>query len=110
MDNRITILNELKEISPLLASIGCELPYAVPAGYFEGLAASILLKINTENRENTENGSLGHLSKIPVYEVPAGYFEGLAGAVMNRVKANTAATPQEARWRSSSAARTRGRR
>jgi len=90
MENRITILNELQEISPLLASIGCGLPYTIPTGYFESLAEQILLKINAGA---TESASLSQISKSPVYEVPAGYFDGLAGAILNRVKAAEAATP-----------------
>ena len=90
MDNRITILNELKEISPALPQLGAQAPYTVPAGYFEGLAAQVLLKINSEN---VENQSLNHISKAPVYDVPAGYFEGLADTILNRVRASSAASP-----------------
>ena len=92
MDNRTTILNELKELSPVLANIGREVPYTVPAGYFDSLAGNMLLKIN---EEKTENGSLPNISKTPVYEVPAGYFDSLAGNILNRVKAAAAASPAE---------------
>jgi hypothetical protein len=90
MEKNIIILNELKEISPALAAIGYAVPYTVPAGYFEGLAAQILLKINAGN---VESESLSHISKSPVYEVPPGYFDQLAGTILNRVKAAKAATP-----------------
>jgi len=92
MDNRTTILNELKEVSPALANIGCEVPYTVPAGYFDALAGNMLLKIN---EEKTENGALPNISKTPVYEVPAGYFDSLAGNILNRVKAAAATSPAE---------------
>ncbi|HSC39087.1 MAG TPA: hypothetical protein VLD19_14490, partial [Chitinophagaceae bacterium] len=92
MDNRITILNELKELSPVLANIGREAPYTVPAGYFDSLAGNMLLKIS---EEKSENGALPNISKTPVYEVPAGYFDSLAGNILNRVKAAAATSPAE---------------
>jgi uncharacterized membrane protein len=92
MDNRTTILNELKELSPVLANIGREAPYTVPAGYFDSLAGNMLLKIN---EEKSENGTLPNISKTPVYEVPAGYFDSLAGNILNRVKAAAATSPAE---------------
>jgi len=72
MDNRTTILDELKEISPILATIGHEGPYTVPAGYFNGLAKDILLKITMSEQESP---AVPGLSKAPVYQVPAGYFD-----------------------------------
>lgn len=90
MDNRTTILNELKGISPALPGLDAKPPYTIPAGYFDGLAAEILLKIKTENADNQ---SLSHISKAPVYDVPAGYFDGLADTILNRVRASAAASP-----------------
>jgi hypothetical protein len=92
MDNRTTILNELREISPVVAGIGPGIPYSVPAGYFNELPANILLKINMGE---VESPTLSPISKSPVYEVPAGYFEGLAATVLNRIKASSATSPQE---------------
>ncbi|WP_158085342.1 hypothetical protein, partial [Niastella vici] len=42
MENRKNILNELREISPVVAELGHQVPYTVPAGYFEGLAHQLL--------------------------------------------------------------------
>jgi hypothetical protein len=92
MDNRTTILNELREISPVVAGIDPGVPYSVPAGYFSELSTNILLKINMGE---VESPTLSYISKEPVYEVPAGYFEGLAATVLNRIKASSAASPQE---------------
>lgn len=85
-------MNELKEISPALPDLGAEAPYTVPAGYFDGLAAEILLKINARH---DEDAALSHISKAPIYEVPAGYFEGLANTVLNRVRASAADSPAD---------------
>ncbi len=85
-------MNELREISPVVAGIGPRVPYSVPAGYFSGLPANILLKINMGE---VASPTLSPISKVPVYEVPAGYFEGLAATVLNRIKASSAASPGE---------------
>ncbi len=92
MDNRTTILNELKDISPVVAAIGHEVPYTVPADYFNGLPQNILHKINMGEAETP---AFPYLSKAPVYEVPAGYFDGLAATVLNRIKASSASSPRE---------------
>lgn len=82
MNNRNTILNELKEISPVVAEIGTRLPYEVPAGYFEGLAAQVLARVKDE-----EVSALLPQQKDNPYEVPQGYFDGFAANMLKRVKA-----------------------
>lgn len=72
-------MNELKEVSPAVAGIGSGLPYQVPDGYFEGLAATILNRIRTEglaakDELQTLSPLLGGLSKKNPYQVPDGYF------------------------------------
>jgi hypothetical protein len=84
MENRKTILNELKEISPAVAQISLRNPYTVPAGYFEGLAEQVLQRIQVDSEPV--------LSVLPQvnnpYDVPTGYFEGLADQLLKRVQAN----------------------
>ncbi|MBS1566473.1 MAG: hypothetical protein JST39_18965 [Bacteroidetes bacterium] len=92
MENRNTILNELRDISPALPDLGAKVPYTVPAGYFDSLAAGVLLRINTEARDEQ---ALAHIAKTPVYEVPAGYFDTLADTILNRIRASAAATPAD---------------
>ncbi len=92
METRITILNELKDISPIVAQAGFDLPYQVPQGYFENLAEMILQRIKTESlsaQEEVETLSplLGSLSRKLPYEVPADYFSELSGNVVGGVKA-----------------------
>lgn len=81
MENRTDILNELREISPTLAGIEKLLVFTVPPGYFEYLAADILLGIDAAN------GLLNQVSNDLPGEVPAGYFENLAGSILSKIKA-----------------------
>ena len=80
MENRNYILNEVREISRVVAEIGHQNPYTVPAGYFEGLAGELLQRIkadmSTPVLPQTNNP----------YQVPQGYFEGLADKLLHRIK------------------------
>ena len=77
------ILNELIEISPLIAGMERVNPYIAPAGYFEGLDASILLMLKTGDNSSILQGIA---LKNPM-QVPEGYFDSLAGSILDRVKA-----------------------
>ncbi|MFL5744235.1 MAG: hypothetical protein ACJ751_06195 [Niastella sp.] len=84
MENRNNILNELREISPVVAGISYQAPYTVPAGYFEGLPSQLLQLVKA-------------IEATPVlppashpYQVPQGYFEGLANTILQRVKGEEA--------------------
>jgi hypothetical protein len=89
MENRNTILNELKEISPVVAQVGFQLPYEVPAGYFEGLAAQVLARVREEV------SPVLPAKKDNPYEVPQGYFESFASNILKRIKADEAETAKE---------------
>lgn len=85
-------MNELNGISPTVAQAGNTMPYQVPQGYFEGLAAMVLNRIKTEllNAEDeisTLSPLLGGLSRKMPFEVPQGYFNELSGNVADGVKA-----------------------
>ena len=82
MENRNNILNELREISPVVAGIGHQVPYSVPAGYFEGLADQLLQLVKAD-----EANAPVLPKAINPYQVPQGYFEGLADNILQRVKA-----------------------
>jgi hypothetical protein len=45
MEYRAEILNELREISPLLAQDHISTPYRVPAGYFEALSPVLIDRV-----------------------------------------------------------------
>ncbi|MBK8521854.1 MAG: hypothetical protein WAT20_04655 [Ferruginibacter sp.] len=77
MENRNDILNELKELSLTIAAMEKVNVFAVPQGYFEHLAADILMGIETEN---------GSAIASPAGDVPAGYFENLAGSILAKIK------------------------
>jgi uncharacterized protein YihD (DUF1040 family) len=81
------ILNELKELSPLLAGMQKVNVFRVPNGYFERLAEDILTGIQEE-----ENN---FLTTVPNYaaaqQVPRGYFESLADAILSKIKAEESA-------------------
>lgn len=73
------ISEELREISPLLASAERISVWSVPQGYFDTLPALILARVSKGNEVAIELESiaplLASLSKAPVYTVPTGYFD-----------------------------------
>ncbi len=93
MDNKTTILNELREISPVIAEIGNRVPFSVPNGYFETLPAMLMQRIAIEDH-NLKEPQLT-INKAATYQAPEGYFEGLAGSIMNRIKASEAGNPKD---------------
>jgi hypothetical protein len=88
MNKASTILNELKELSPAVAAINRQLPYQVPAGYFDTLADTINTRI-------VNGASLPETGKENPYQAPEGYFDSLAANIMNRIKATEAGSPRE---------------
>jgi hypothetical protein len=88
MTNKSTILNELMGLGSTLANHSPQNCYAVPDGYFEGLASQIMSRIKA--METTEAGEeleilspmLSMLSKKTPYAVPAGYFENLEEKIL----------------------------
>lgn len=80
MEKRQEILNELNSIAPLFAHISPNMPYSVPAGYFEELPEQIVSLLQLPEEEfNLPN-------KDQAYAVPSGYFENLAGSIMQKIK------------------------
>lgn len=84
MENNNPILVETKEISPLVAGIGHQVPYAVPEGYFDAFALQLMLRIAMEEKAGVD--PVLNISKQTPYQVPQGYFDNLAGAVLHRVR------------------------
>jgi hypothetical protein len=76
------ILNELKELSPIVAGIQKVNVFTVPAGYFESLTEDILVGIKIQE------GGLPDFISTPSanINVPQGYFETLAGNILNKIK------------------------
>lgn len=84
MNQPSTILNELRELSPLLASVPRVNVFNVPDGYFETLPALVLLK--------SSNGVSGD---IKTAAVPEGYFDSLASNIMARIKGESVTADDE---------------
>ena len=81
MKSRIDILNELNELSPVIAQVGNANVFTVPAGYFEKLGDDILMLVKKGHNELP-----GGLSTQVSLQVPQGYFESLADNILNNIK------------------------
>lgn len=78
-------MNELREISPLLAGWEKTNPFTVPAGYFEEMADGMLGLI-----KNEAPGLLAAIKKQQPGSVPEGYFDSLAQNILGKIKAQEA--------------------
>ena len=115
MNNRLDILNELKELAPGLVNVSQSMPYHlpegyfesfpvlmtarvippatlqmdVPEGYFENFAANMLAKIKAGGAvtEMADPAILAGISREPVQAVPPTYFEDFAGQMLALVQA-----------------------
>ena len=87
MQNRNEILNELRDVAPLTATLEKQNLYVVPAGYFEYLANEILQKIYQQSVTTTP--------VVSTYKVPAGYFDGLAEGILQKIKAGNVSSESE---------------
>lgn len=86
MNPKNNILQELEELNSRL-SAPAQVPYTVPAGYFDGLVAQVISRIKALEAANAAD-ELGHLSPVlsrvskqMPYTVPAGYFESVEGRI-----------------------------
>jgi hypothetical protein len=80
MSSNITISEELKSTSLVLAELDRVNVYTVPDGYFEGFAQSVISTLRPEIKNINE-------TMFPKPEVPAGYFESLSGKILQKIKA-----------------------
>jgi hypothetical protein len=92
MDSKLTILEELRQISPLVAGIGPVNPYRVPEGYFNSFAQQLMerIRINSlDARQELESLSplLSRISKQVPYELPENYFTDLSDQALVGAKA-----------------------
>jgi hypothetical protein len=78
MEAKNNNINELQEISPVVASIGIQNPYSVPQDYFNSLAESVLLHVQLSQLRNTATAT--------PFSVPEGYFENLAGSILSNTR------------------------
>lgn len=120
MERENEILNELKALNSPLAGLSRAMPYAVPEGFFDGLAQQIVAGVLAAEGEDSilalpkslpykvpQNYFEDTAAQIlaitalpateePAFEVPAGYFEALPGRIMTavRTKEQPAAKPR----------------
>ncbi len=86
MESTNDILNELKELSPVLAAMEKVNVFTVPEGYFERLSEDIVACIGYEK------GIAATISPaVKTEDVPQGYFENLAETILAKVKNESAA-------------------
>src|SRR5258705_2925612 len=89
MTNRNTILNELTDLGSSLKDQSLQNTYAVPAGYFEGLADQILDRIKALEATNAKEELrflyplLSNLTKKTPYTVPADYFQNFSDGMLH---------------------------
>lgn len=86
MEKKENILQELREISVVVATISNRNVYSVPAGYFDALADSVLADVQTLNQP-----------ALPApYTVPERYFDTLASNILKKIKEEDANTELQA--------------
>jgi hypothetical protein len=88
MTTREDILNELREITVVADQLSPKTPYEVPQGYFDDLAASILIRIKAEEASTPDaelrvlSPLLAQLDKRMPFTVPENYFNTLSSPVI----------------------------
>lgn len=93
MESRNNILQELQELSPVLASsYPLPVPYKVPEGYFGQLPSDALTTAKASSDNATDelhalSPLLGGISKKPPYHLPDNYFRDLAENSLAETKA-----------------------
>lgn len=81
------ILEELGQLSMVVAGIPRQMPFEVPEEYFTAFPEKMLNLLT----QDTEDRPLApEWGKKPVFSVPGGYFEGFAARMMDRIKMETA--------------------
>lgn len=85
MESTNDILNELKELSPVIAGMEKVNVFSMPRGYFESLAADIMTGIENEKGVWFNTSSVSRPD-----DLPQGYFENLADTILVRIKTENA--------------------
>ncbi len=78
--NGLNAVEEISELSPLLAGLSRKMPYDVPENYF-GTTADQLEAITSDE----ESLVLSFISKEMPYQVPAGYFAGFPEQMLDKL-------------------------
>jgi len=86
--NENYILNELNQLSSVVAGISRKNLFEVPENYFEEFAGKVLFRIKSIQIDEELPSSLINKS-TPFTSPPANYFESFAEKMMNRIKAES---------------------
>ncbi|HVU54446.1 MAG TPA: hypothetical protein VHD83_05295 [Puia sp.] len=78
------ILNELEQLSMVVAGISRQSPFQAPEGYFSEFPGKMLARLNQDTIEEAHTPDWG---KNPAMSVPDGYFEGFASRMMDKIRA-----------------------
>lgn len=81
MEKDPTIVTEINEISPLLATLQGRNVFSVPDGYFQSLSETI--------QEAAQTGILREIQgkeKKPLQTIPDGYFESLSNSILQKIR------------------------
>ena len=89
MQTNKEILNELREISPILAEIPKVNIQTVPAGYFDNLEVRICINSLLHQNETRE------YFKEEKPGVPPGYFENLSDSILSKIKEKESTESEE---------------
>jgi hypothetical protein len=76
MSEREIILNELNEISPVVAQVPRVNVFSVDEGYFSGVEEELKARIAADSFYASQNA----------FTVPEGYFDNLAASVLQKIK------------------------
>ena len=100
MNHKDNIVQELSDLNSRLAGLERSNTYAVPEGYFDGLAAQVLVRIKALEAASVAEElsllapSLTTLPKVNPYNLQQGYFENLSADVLQKIK-HTEQSPEE---------------
>jgi flagellar assembly factor FliW len=79
MEYNSEILQELKEISPLLSQIENKNPYIIASSYFSALPGNVLNKIKADDE------AFSSFTRINPYTAPANYFNRLSDNIIKKL-------------------------
>lgn len=77
MPKKDNILSELQQFAPIVSGVRNQMPYRIPIGYFDSLAANILEHCSTFKIV---------VKTVDPYEVPKDYFNNLTEKILLHVK------------------------
>ncbi len=91
METKNEILNELRQVSPVLAEISRKNLLKVPENYFEQLSGEIMLRINSMQQSEIFPAFFPLIDKNTPFTLPPdGYFDGFAEKMLDRIRAGSA--------------------